>query len=107
MTEIDDKLIKQFFTEQKQEIADNGFSRRVIRHLPNRELRLSNLLVTLCGIAAVILFFALNGLETIVEILCETFTSIANGATHLDLKSMAIAAVVLFFLAVRNLSVAE
>ena len=30
MTETDDKLLKQFFGEQKQEIEDNGFSRRVI-----------------------------------------------------------------------------
>ena len=28
MTETDDKLLKQFFGEQKQEIEDNGFSRR-------------------------------------------------------------------------------
>ena len=28
MTETDDKLLKQFFGEQKQEIEDNGFSRQ-------------------------------------------------------------------------------
>lgn len=33
MTETDDKLLKQFFGEQKQEIEDNGFSRRVMRNL--------------------------------------------------------------------------
>lgn len=27
MTETNDKLLKQFFGEQKQEIEDNGFSR--------------------------------------------------------------------------------
>ena len=32
--ETNDKLLKQFFSEQKQEIADNGFSRRVMRNLP-------------------------------------------------------------------------
>ena len=32
--ETNDKLLKQFFSEQKQEIADNGFSRRVVRQLP-------------------------------------------------------------------------
>ena len=26
MTETDDKLLKQFFSEQKQEVKDNGFS---------------------------------------------------------------------------------
>jgi len=29
-----DKLLKDFFSEQKQEIADNGFSQRVNRRLP-------------------------------------------------------------------------
>ena len=32
--ETNDKLLKQFFSEQKQEIADNGFTRRVVRNLP-------------------------------------------------------------------------
>ena len=33
MTEIDnDKLLKDFFAENKREIADNGFSRRCIRN---------------------------------------------------------------------------
>ena len=35
MTEIDnDKLLRDFFTENRQEIADKGFSRRVMHHLP-------------------------------------------------------------------------
>jgi hypothetical protein len=29
-----DKMLKNFFNEQKQEIADNGFSQRVMRRLP-------------------------------------------------------------------------
>ena len=33
MTEIDnDKLLRDFFTENRQEIADRGFSRRVMQH---------------------------------------------------------------------------
>ena len=40
MTEIDnDKLLKDFFAENKREIADNGFSRRVMHHLPDRSNR--------------------------------------------------------------------
>ena len=42
MTEIDnDKLLKDFFAENKREIADNGFSRRVMHHLPDRSNRLN------------------------------------------------------------------
>ena len=40
MTEIDnDKLLRDFFTENRQEIADRGFSRRVMHHLPDRSNR--------------------------------------------------------------------
>ena len=35
MMENDDKLLTSFFAEHRQEIADNGFSRRVLRHLPD------------------------------------------------------------------------
>ena len=42
MTEIDnDKLLRDFFTENRQEIADRGFSRRVMHHLPDRSNRLA------------------------------------------------------------------
>ena len=45
MTEIDnDKLLRDFFTENRQEIADRGFSRRVMHHLPDRSNRLDLLL---------------------------------------------------------------
>ncbi len=34
--ETNDKLLKDFFGEQKQEIADNGFTRRVMQKLPEQ-----------------------------------------------------------------------
>jgi len=33
-TNKNDKLLKDFFSDHKQEIADNGFSNRVMRRLP-------------------------------------------------------------------------
>ena len=41
MMENDDKLLTSFFAEHRQEIADNGFSRRVLRHLPGRSRHLA------------------------------------------------------------------
>jgi hypothetical protein len=32
--ETNDKMLKNFFSENKQEIADNGFANRVMRKLP-------------------------------------------------------------------------
>ena len=38
-TDETDKLLKNIFQEHKTEIADNGFSHRVIRHLPENNSR--------------------------------------------------------------------
>lgn len=34
ITDKNEKLLKSFFTANKQEVADNGFSERVLRQLP-------------------------------------------------------------------------
>lgn len=34
--ETNDKLLKEFFSEHKTEIADNGFSERVVQKLPEQ-----------------------------------------------------------------------
>ena len=48
MMENDDKLLVAFFDENRQEIPDNGFTRRVMRHLPDRTRRISQLWATFC-----------------------------------------------------------
>jgi fatty acid desaturase len=35
-TNTTDDMLKNFFSENKQEIADNGFTQRVMRHLPEQ-----------------------------------------------------------------------
>lgn len=103
MTEIDDKLFKDFFAEQKQEIADNGFSRRVMHHLPNRSNRLSQWCTTIIMAIAVILFFTLNGFQAVIATLREVFVNmVQSGASNLDPKSLLIAVVVLAFLGARK-----
>ena len=82
MTENNDKLLIDFFAENRQEIPDNGFTRRVMRHLPDRTRLISQVLGTLR----------------------ETLTAAAqNGVTELDPKSLLVAGIVLLFLLYRKI----
>ena len=99
MTETDDKLLKQFFGEQKQEIEDNGFSRRVMRNL-----RLVQVWGAACAVVCVILFFTLGGLQATISTLREVFVSMVqqSATTGFDPKSLYIAALVLAFFGARK-----
>lgn len=105
MTKMDDDiLLKQFFNENRQEIADNGFTERVMKRLPGRANRLSNILMAVGVILAVILFFVLDGLGAILGTLREVFVSMSlNGIENLDLKSLAIAGGVLLFFGIQKI----
>ena len=59
MTENNDKLLIDFFAENRQEIPDNGFTRRVMRHLPDRTRRIftsMGYVLFHAGISAVLCF---------------------------------------------------
>ena len=104
MKENDDKLLVAFFAENRQEIADNGFTRRVMHHLPDRTRRISQVWVTFCFTLALVLFFAFDGLQLVLGTLRETFTAAAqSGVTELNPKSLLIAGVVLLFLLYRKI----
>ncbi len=103
MMETDDKLVREFLAGQKQEIADNGFSRRVMRNLPcriNRWFKIWSVFITL---VAIVLFFVFDGLQAVVNTLRDIFVSmVQSGAHSFDPKSLIIAVAVLLFLAVRK-----
>lgn len=104
MTETtDDKLLQRFFSDNRKEIEDNGFSRRVMHHLPDRYYRISQLWSLFCFTLAVVLFFVLDGLQLVLGTLRETFTSaLHSGATDIDPKSLIIVAVVLLYFGYRK-----
>lgn len=106
MKEVDnDKILRNFFTENKQDIADNGFSRRVMRRLPDRSYRLARLWSAFVAAVATVLFIWLGGLEAAWGTIKEVFIGMINhGTTSLDPKSMIIAAVVLLFMATRKVA---
>lgn len=106
MTETDnDKLLRDFFKENKREIEDNGFSRRVMNHLPDRSNRVAHIWSAFVLAVSGVLFVALGGLEATWSTLREVFTGmIQHGATELDPKSLMIATVVLLILATKKVA---
>lgn len=61
MMENDDRLIKQFFAENKHEIADNGFCKRVMQTLPERRNHSVEVLNAITIAASIILFTLADG----------------------------------------------
>lgn len=104
MTENEDKLLESFFADNRQEVADNGFTRRVMRRLPDRGNRLARVWTTVCFTLAAVLFVALDGIEIVWNVLHETFVNtVQSGAAQTDSKSLLIAGVVLLYLLYRKI----
>ena len=102
MTENNDKLLKSFFAGQRQEVADNGFTRRV---MPCRSNRLARLWTAGGFTLAAVLFVLLDGVQLVWDTLRETFTTtLENGMAQTDPKSLALAVVVLLFLMYKKIA---
>lgn len=62
----EERLLKDFFQTQQQDIEDNGFTNKVMRQLPQTSSRLSTLWTFICvlaGIAFLYFSHALQGLS--------------------------------------------
>lgn len=52
----DELLVRKFFDGCKADVPDGGFSRRVMRRLPDRERRLNRIWTAVCAAVGVVLF---------------------------------------------------
>ncbi|MDR0896047.1 MAG: DUF5056 domain-containing protein [Prevotellaceae bacterium] len=107
MMEIDnDKLLRQYFAANRQEIADRGFSRRVMQHIPDRRVRLiGRLWSAFCWLLIGILFIAFDGITLIWNTLSNILTSsVAPNIEQLNPISIYIAVVVLIILGCRKIA---
>lgn len=97
MEEIDnDKLLHDFFAENKQEIADNGFSQRIMHHLPSQSNWLTRIRTALIVIIGTILFVWLGGVEA-------TLRNMQEATANIDQKSLIIITIVLLCLGVKKI----
>ena len=98
MTEIDnDKLLRDFFAENKQEIADNGFSRRVMHHLPDRSNRLARIWSAFVMTVAAALFVWLGGLEATWGTIREVFIGMINHGTSALIRSQLLSQLLYYY----------
>ena len=98
MTEIDnDKLLRDFFAENKQEIADNGFSRRVMHHLPDRSNRLARIWSAFVMTVAAALFVWLGGLEATWGTIREVFIGMIIMALQALIRSQLLSQLLYYY----------
>lgn len=104
--ENDERLLEQFFAENRQEIADNGFTRRVMRSLPGRKYRIAQWWTAACSLLALALFVAMDGIGLIWNALRQMLEAAmqSGAAEQMDPKSLAVAGIVLFYLGCRKIS---
>lgn len=103
MMENDDKLIKSFMLSNKHEVEDNGFSRRVIRHLPQRAKWLSDMLSIACTIVCCILFYVFDGFQILSHTVYEIITSQSyHLICNANFQSLIIATIVLIIIGVQR-----
>lgn len=97
----DDKLIADFFATKKKEVADNGFSRKVMENLPHKTNRLAQAWALFVTLVALVLFFVFDGLQGVITTLRDVFVfMVQQSTTSIDPYSLLIAAVVLLFLGI-------
>jgi len=103
MMENDDKLISQFMQANKHEIEDNGFSRRVIRQLPEHAKWMSDALTAVCTVLCCILFYVFDGFNFLFGVIIEVITSQSyNLMSNTNFISLAIATIVVIIIGVQR-----
>ena len=63
----DEALLERFFSEQRAEIQDHGFSRRVMRQLPSRNNKLNSWWTVFCVTLGIVFFIAIRGWKVLAE----------------------------------------
>lgn len=91
MMETDkDKLLTDFFGKHKQEIPDNGFSKKVMKRISSKTTVLATIWSMFCGILALVFFFAFDGLKVLGKAVLKILVEFIEYAYTVDLRMVAI-----------------
>jgi len=101
MEEHNEMLLRQFFSEAaSQQIADNGFSRRVMSSLPARVNWFVRLWTAFCVTVGVVLFVVFRGWELLAAHFAMLLGTLLNTRFHFSFGTMAVVVFVLLLVAV-------
>lgn len=76
----DDKLINEFFADNVKDLSDGGFTKRVMRSLPDSKVWWADKVWTLiCTVAVVVLFISKDGFKVLGSSFGLIFKQITTG----------------------------
>ena len=95
----EEELLHRFFAEHRTEIADQGFTQRVMRNLPARKNRTAQVWTLCCSVIILAVFVALDGVQLLGNALLQALRNMAeSGIADIDPKALLLAAVILVYL---------
>lgn len=94
---VDEELLRKFFADSaRMQVADNGFSLRVMRHLqeevPERQRMIYNLWTAVWAVACVVAFFVNGGWNWVKSVFgngyAHVVAALPKGMPHVDVGSL-------------------
>lgn len=108
MTDDNERLLQQFFSEPaSRQIADDGFTERVMRRLPARTDRFVLIWNMVCVAAFATLFVAFRGWEMLAVQLESLLRAVTDQPLSVTLANMLAAVFGLLFVAVIEVATAQ
>lgn len=80
----DDELLAQFFDENRIDLADDGFSARVMQQLPSQSVRLSRIWTFVCVLAGIAFFIWADGLGQLRRVAVNSAGNIVGFLSSVD-----------------------
>ena len=84
----DDELLARFFNENRVELADDGFSARVMQQLPSRSVRLSRIWTLVCTLAGVVFLVWADGLGQLRRVAVNSIGNFEGFLSSFDFSMM-------------------
>lgn len=103
MNRNDEQLISNFMKANKKELADNGFSRRVMRKLPVSAKVWSDILTAVCVILSCVLLIVSDGVNVIFQSISEVIQNQSIEIMNSKLHTLFVGFATLAFLGIRSI----